>query len=263
MDKETLYIQQIIDGDVARYTWFVDTYKDIAFSIANRILGNDRDSEETVQDAFLQAYRNIRSFKGESRFSTWLYRIVVNNALTRLKKRQREEPYADIELAAAELADVESSYQELTAQEQTYYIGRAMERLRPEDRLVLTLYYLDEQSLGEIADITGIPKAKLPEQSAPDGFTDKVMEEVQWMGRRRIYRRVVLTLVLRSMVFVGILLSLVLPVAFSDDFDFGWAGAGWHVVEALGQSGKWVAGHVYFLFPLGILVFVRRLFAIK
>jgi RNA polymerase sigma factor (sigma-70 family) len=164
VDKETLYIQQIVDGDVARYSWFVNTYKDMAFSIANRILDNDRDSEEAVQDAFLQAYRNIRSFKGDCRFSTWLYRIVVNNLLTRLKKRQRETSYADIELAAAELADVESSYQGLTAQEQAQYIGRAMERLRPEDRLVLTLYYLDEQSLGEIADITGIPKANVKMQ---------------------------------------------------------------------------------------------------
>ena len=164
MDKETLYIQQIIDGDVARYSWFVNTYKDMAFSIANRILGNDQDSEEVVQDAFLQAYRSIRSFKKNSRFSTWLYRIVVNNSLTRLKKRQREKPYADIELAAGELADVESFYQELTVQEQTHYIGRAMERLRPEDRLVLTLYYLDGQSLDEIADITGIPKANVKMQ---------------------------------------------------------------------------------------------------
>ena len=102
---------------------------------------------------------------------------------------------------------------------------------------------------------------KLPERTAPAGFTDKLMDEVQWMERRRIYRRVVLTLILRSAVFVAVFLSLALPVA--SFLDLGWAGAGWHLVDALGQSEKWVAGHVYFLFPLGILVFVRRLFAIK
>lgn len=100
---------------------------------------------------------------------------------------------------------------------------------------------------------------KLPEQTAPAGFTDKLMEEVQWMERRRIYRRVVLTLVLRSVVFVGILSSLFLPMVSS----VSWAGAGWHVIEVLAQSGKWVAGHVYFLLPLIVLVFVRRVFAIK
>jgi RNA polymerase sigma factor (sigma-70 family) len=164
VEKELQYIQEIINGDAARYSWFVDTYKDMAFSIANRILGNEQDSEEVVQDAFLQAYRNIRSFKGESRFSTWLFRIIVNNSLNRLKKRRREKPYVDIELAAAQLADVETSYQGLTAPEQAQFIAQAMIRLRPEDRLVLTLYYLDEQSLGEIADITGIPKANVKMQ---------------------------------------------------------------------------------------------------
>ncbi len=62
MDKESVYIRQIIDGDLAPFAWFVETYKDMAFSIACRILGNDQDAEEVVQDAFLQAFRSIRSF---------------------------------------------------------------------------------------------------------------------------------------------------------------------------------------------------------
>jgi RNA polymerase sigma factor (sigma-70 family) len=164
VDKELLYIREIIEGDTARYAWFVDTYKDMAFAIAHGILANEQDSEEAVQDAFLQAYRNLRTFKGESRFSTWLYRIVVNNSLSRMRKKQRERSYADIELAAAQLAEVESSYAGLTPQEQGRVIGQAMEQLRPEDRLVLTLYYLDERSLGEIEEITGIPKVNVKMQ---------------------------------------------------------------------------------------------------
>ena len=112
----------------------------------------------------------------------------------------------------------------------------------------------------ELESMRGI-LGKLPERPAPVGFTDKLMDEVRQMERRRIYRRVVLTLVLRSIVFVGVLLSLVLPVASS--VDFGWAGAGWRAVEALGQAGKWVVGHVYFLFPLLVLFLVRRMLAIK
>ena len=156
MEKEAEYIQQIIAGDVSRFAWFVDTYKDMAFSIAARILGNDQDAEEVVQDSFLQAYRSLRSFKGNSKFSTWLYRIVVNGSLNRLQKKRGV--YEDIELVAEQVAVVESSYQGLTSQDQVKFINLAMERLRPEDRLILTLYYLEEQSLGEIAEITGDPK---------------------------------------------------------------------------------------------------------
>jgi DNA-directed RNA polymerase specialized sigma24 family protein len=132
VDKESVYIRQIINGDLASFSWFVDTYKDMAFSIACRILGNDQDAEEVVQDAFLQAFRSIHSFKGKSKFSTWLYRIVVNGSLNRLKKRKLERSYEDVELAQKCVEDVESCYRQLTGQ--------------------------DQQSLGEIGEITGIAK---------------------------------------------------------------------------------------------------------
>lgn len=164
MDLELLYIQQIIDGDVARYAWFVNAYQDMAFSIASRMLGNDEDAEEAVQDAFLQAFRNLRSFKGNAKFSTWLYRIVVNNALSRLKRKRQRHVYEDVELAAGQLADVESAYEKLAAGDQTRFINQAMEWLRSEDRLVLTLYYLNEQSLAEIAEITGTPRENVKMQ---------------------------------------------------------------------------------------------------
>lgn len=164
MDLESLYIRQVINGDTARYAWFVDNYQDMAFSIASRMLGNDQDAEEAVQDAFLKAYRNLSSFKGNAKFSTWLYRIVVNNALSRLKKKRERQVYEEVELAAGQLADVESAYEKLTAADQTRFINEAMEWLRAEDRLVLSLYYLNEQSLSEIAGITGSPRENVKMQ---------------------------------------------------------------------------------------------------
>jgi RNA polymerase sigma factor (sigma-70 family) len=161
VDRESVYIRRIIEGDLAPFSWLVETYKDMAFSIACRILGDDRDAEEVVQDAFLQAFRSIRSFKGNSKFSTWLYRIVVNGSLNRLKKRKLERSYEDVELAQECVEDVESCYRQLTVQDQTKFINQALERLRAEDRLILTLYYLDEQSLTEIEEITGIAKENL------------------------------------------------------------------------------------------------------
>jgi RNA polymerase sigma factor (sigma-70 family) len=158
VDLESRRIQQVIDGDAASFSYLVTQYKDLAFAIAIRILQNEQDAEEAVQDAFVQAFRKIKSFRGESRFSTWLYRIVVNHSLTRARKRKRVVPYADLELAEGQFEAIETSYSRLTSQEQTKYINLALERLAPEDRTLLTLYYLEEQPIGEIAEITGISK---------------------------------------------------------------------------------------------------------
>jgi RNA polymerase sigma-70 factor (ECF subfamily) len=156
VDLETAYLQQVIDGNSARFAWFVQRYKDLAYSIACRILGNEQDSEEAVQDAFLQAYRSIGSFRKEAKFSTWLFRIVVNQSLARLRKRKPPQQYEQIEVAEEHVGNVESGYRRLLARDQTRMIDHALEKLEPEDRLVLTLYYLDEQSVGEVAAITGI-----------------------------------------------------------------------------------------------------------
>ena len=158
MDQETRYIQQIVDGQPARFAYFVTEYKDLAFSIAIRILENQQDAEEAVQDAFVQAFRRIKDFRGESKFSSWLYRIVMNHSLTRVKKRKRTILYEEIELAEDRIEEVESSYNGLTKQDQTKYINQALQRMAPEDRIILTLYYLEEQPLSEIAVITGISK---------------------------------------------------------------------------------------------------------
>jgi len=158
VDQESAYIQQIILGDASRFSWFVTTYKDIAFSLALRLLENEQDAEEVVQDAFLRAFRSIGNFKGDSKFSTWLYSIVVNLSFTRLKKRKSERTYETLELAEECFDAIETGYNRLVSQDRTKLIEQALGRLPPEDRLILTLYYLEEQSLSEIASITGINK---------------------------------------------------------------------------------------------------------
>jgi len=158
VDPEYRYIQQVMDGDAGAFSYLVARYKDLTFAIAIRILENQQDAEEAVQDAFVQAFRKIRSFRSESRFSTWLYRIVVNQSLTKARKKKRVLPYEDMELAEGRFEEIESCYKGLSGQDQTNYINLALERLAPEDRILLTLYYLEEQSLAEIAEITGISK---------------------------------------------------------------------------------------------------------
>jgi len=156
---ELLYIKQIIEGDASRFAYFVNTYKDMAYTIAFRIVNNREDAEEVVQDAFVKAYTSLHSFRQESKFSTWFYKIVVNMALTKTRKKKLWLDEGTME-NLAEMPDtgMEDAYKKLVKAEQEKIIQQALGEMCMEDRLLLTLYYLQEQTLDEIAEITGIPK---------------------------------------------------------------------------------------------------------
>ena len=129
----------------------------MAFSIAFRIVDNKEDAEEIVQDAFLKAFRSLEKFRRDSKFSTWLYRIVVNSALSRRRSKQPKSNSIDTDdVADAIVEDVESAYHDLAVTERKQYVHRALEELNVEDRLLLTLYYLNENSIDEITEITNI-----------------------------------------------------------------------------------------------------------
>lgn len=160
MDEE--YLQLVLGGDVSKFSWFVDRYKGMAFSIAFRVVGSREDAEEIVQDAFLKAFKSLHKFKRDSKFSTWFYRIVVNTALTRVRsEKPKSESFDESESGLALAGSVEAAYLDLDKSEQKKLINAALDELSVEDRLVLTLYYLNENSVEEISGITGIARETL------------------------------------------------------------------------------------------------------
>jgi RNA polymerase sigma-70 factor (ECF subfamily) len=150
-------ISRILDGDVSGYKELVDRYKDLAFTISFRILGRREDSEEVVQDAFVKAFHHLSSFHQKAKFSTWLYRIVYNTAISRKRlkgigfKSIEEMPFAD--------PQIESDDDPVT--EHGRILELAMKQLHEEDRAILTLFYIDESSVEEIHTITGLTKANV------------------------------------------------------------------------------------------------------
>ena len=150
------HIQKVLDGDDNAFRYFIEKYKDMAYSLAISIVKNPPIAEEVTQDAFLKAYKNLDKFEHRAKFSTWLYKIVTNEALKRLRKKQFK--YADdiSELNDEQYAEINNSISSLTEQEQRFYINKGLEKLLPNDSLILRLYYLDENSLQEIIEITGL-----------------------------------------------------------------------------------------------------------
>ena len=137
----------------------------MAFAISFRMIGNKEDAEEVVQDSFLKAYRSLGKFRQDSKFSTWLYKIVVNTSISKMKKKSffTSDLYCTEanEVTDLSIENVESTYTNLTRSEQNKYINLALEELVPEERLILTLYYLYESTISEIMEITGISQENI------------------------------------------------------------------------------------------------------
>lgn len=150
--EENLLIDRIVAGEQSLYAELVNRYKSYAFTLALKILEVRPEAEEAAQDAFVKAYQHLANFNREAKFSTWLYRIVFNTAVS--YKRRRRGTFQSIENTVIEYTQEADGM--LERSDKNRYLQQAMGRLNEADRLALTLFYLQEFSLEEIADITGM-----------------------------------------------------------------------------------------------------------
>jgi RNA polymerase sigma-70 factor (ECF subfamily) len=149
-------IGRILRGDTAGYSVLVDRYKDLAFTIAFRILGRREDAEEVVQDAFLKAFKGLSGFRQHARFSTWFYRIVYNTAIS--KNRLKRFNFQSIEEMI-----IPENLQEIEEDEEHRgpLLDQALQQLSEEERVIVTLYYINESSVEDIHSITGLSKSNV------------------------------------------------------------------------------------------------------
>lgn len=149
-------IESVKKGNAADFSILVDRYKDKAFTMLKRILKNEFDAEEVLMDAFLKVYNNLNSFKFESKFSTWFYRIVYNSALTRLSisKRKIEEAMNSID----DLTFLESKYKadEFNDADVSNFVRKIIDDLPPKNAAVVTMFYLEEMNIEEISEVLEI-----------------------------------------------------------------------------------------------------------
>lgn len=158
-DIDAKLIARVKEGDDSAFVHLVDKYKDLSLSLAHSIIKDRDKAEDVVQDAFIKVYQKAATFKNEAAFSSWLYRIVVNTAYNALK---REDKYRGID----DLTAVSGSVQNQDAdrfkeRDQKKYVIMALERLRPDEALVLRLHYLCGLTVVEIQDITGFGISKV------------------------------------------------------------------------------------------------------
>lgn len=155
---DTEIISEVLKGDQAQYAELVKRYQNFVFTIALRYTPNREDAEEIAQDVFVKAYRSLADFRGDSKFSTWLYTIVTTTCITFLRKKRIPVHSLDNE-RVFEVADNQNSAFRANQVEQkskAQAIQEAMRLLSVDDARIITLFYQAEQSLEEIGRILGI-----------------------------------------------------------------------------------------------------------
>lgn len=154
MPTEDDYLEKAIRGERAGLEYLVDAYQGMAYAVAIRIVHNSEDAEEVVQDSFLKAFQYLDRFKRASKFSTWLYRIVYNTALAKIGTRQLPTTTLGEETEQGVYGEeVDGVWHSLIETDRKKYVEMALDRLSEEDRVIMTLYYMAEKSIGEITEI--------------------------------------------------------------------------------------------------------------
>ena len=153
--KEKLYVEKVLSGNTSAFAYFVETYQGMAINIAYRICENMQDAEDVVQESFVKAYRNLHTFRLESKFSTWFYRIVFNTAVTHTKGKiwvvddQIENVAVDL------ISDLDTGNQ-IEMNETSEIVSHVLSKMPNGYGLMLSLFYLEDNSVKEIAEITGL-----------------------------------------------------------------------------------------------------------
>lgn len=161
--EESAYITAVLEGNTQAYAYLINKHKSLVYSLCLKITKNKEDAEEVAQDVFLKAYQQLSTFKRDSKFATWLYRIAYNTSLNKIKRKkvwqesinQDDEDHPTLQI---EDTTFENQFDLLNLAEKRKYIQIAMQALSEQDAVIITLFYFAEHNLEEIAEVTGIDK---------------------------------------------------------------------------------------------------------
>lgn len=148
------YIHKIVDGDTSAFAILVDRYKDLVFTLAYKMLKNREEAEEIAQDTFIKIFKSVVKFKGDSKFSTWVYKVTYNTCLDYLKKKKRGINISYIEdFDLRQLKAIDEISNGIDEKEKNQLIHECLFLLSSEEAFLLTLFYFEQQSTEEIAKV--------------------------------------------------------------------------------------------------------------
>lgn len=155
--EDAYYVEQVLAGEVNAFRHLVLKHQDLVYTIVHRIVPSAEEAEEVAQDVFIKVYRKLDGFKGKSSFSTWLYRIAYNAAISHSRKKKVEFLPAE-ENGMENIAEeqIENSIKGLGEDEQQNLLRQAMAMLPSTDSLIISLFYFHNKGVEEISGIIGM-----------------------------------------------------------------------------------------------------------
>lgn len=156
------YIKKILDGDTEFFARLVDRYSHRIYLLILRIVHRKEEAEEVTQDVFLKTFQVLHTFKGDCRFSTWLYRIAYTTAISATRKKRNEFLYIEDQTINNVVdSQVDETFDETNNSELLAKLEKAIELLPPDERGLISLFYMEEHSIEEIATVTGMTESNV------------------------------------------------------------------------------------------------------
>lgn len=155
-EDDLAYIDKIIKGDSSYFAYLVDRYQHKAYALALGIVKNEEDAEEVSQDAFVKAFRSLEKFKRQASFSSWLYRIVYNTALSRLRKKRLDTTPIDFENQNISVDETSNTFYQLVSEDRIKFLEYALNELSKEENTLINLFYNQEKNAEEIGLIMSL-----------------------------------------------------------------------------------------------------------
>ena len=156
------YIDQVIAGDTASFAPLVERYQDMVYSVIIKIVHKSHLAEEISQDVFIKAFQSLQGFQKKAQFSTWLYRIAFNAAISHARKAKIEISSIDDKVMNNfPQTDVQDNVMGLNEKEQKVLIEKALSTLNELDRVLVELFYLKEKSIEDITQITNLSNSNV------------------------------------------------------------------------------------------------------
>ena len=152
-------IKAVLSGDDDAFAELIRRYKRKIFLIVAKFARDDDELDDVSQEIFVKMYQGLNKYRGDAPFEHWLSKLAVNACYDMLRKRQREADKVPLETVEFSLSS--PGNQEGRSRDAWGILRKALTRLRPEDRLVITLLNLEEKSVREISDLTGWSESKV------------------------------------------------------------------------------------------------------
>ncbi len=161
-EQEQQWVQAAQRGDIKAFEAIVSAFEDAVYSFVFNSTRNQMDAEEITQDVFVKAYRNLASFRGDAKVKTWLFTIAHNTTASHFRKKELPTtPVDDAPVSQHPVSNVADALSSISTNERSRYLHMAMDKMAPQQRQLIQLFYLEELSVKEIEAITGLNEGSI------------------------------------------------------------------------------------------------------